>query len=253
MRHIKELESMKSYPKTISYSGDLSLLDRKKISIIGSRKPSMYSQEQSIKLASLLGANGCVVVSGGALGVDSLSHKSAKPKNTIAVLPCGIDVRYPVLNKNLLDDIAKDGLLLSQFEPDFKATPWSFVARNEMVVALGEKLIVTHADLGSGSLRSIEFALKMKKEIYVLPHRLGESVATNELLKNALAKAIYDIEEFVYDFCGTKKPETSGDEFLEFCKTNPTYEEAILKYASRVFSAELSGEIEIKNAKVYLL
>ncbi len=101
-------------------------------------------------------------------------------------------------------------------------------------------------------MRSIEYALKMKKDIFVLPQRLGESSATNELLNSGKAKAIYDIDEFVSMFSNEVdlKSHAKSDEFLEFCKTNPTYDEALVKFPNRVFEAELSGEIEVINAKI---
>ena len=250
---ILELNSMKKQPQTLYASGNEDLLKAKKISIIGSRKTSKYARELTHKLASSLQKVGVCVVSGGAMGVDAVAHLGAGSHNTIAVLPCGINIKYPAVNKNLLADIEKNGLLLSQFEPDFRATPWSFVTRNELVVALGEVLVVAEAELGSGSMRSIEFALKMGKEIFVFPHRLGESSATNELLKNNQAKVIYDIDLFVSRFGKVVQTEKSGDKFLTFCQANPTYDEALKKFPDRVFEAELSGEIEVKNAKVYLL
>jgi len=251
LEEILELNAMKSYPKEINYLGDLELLSRKKISIIGSRKPTKYSREMTQKLSQALSKAGVCVVSGGAMGIDAIAHNGATPSNTIAVLPCGVDVRYPAVNKNLLSDIQNQGLLLSQFEDASKARPYTFVLRNEVVVALGDVLVVGEAELDSGSMRSVEFALKMKKDIYVFPQRIGESGATNELLKNNQAQAIYDIEEFVATFSGQEINETIGDDFTEFCKTNPTYEEALQKFPARVFEAELNGEIEIRNAVVY--
>ena len=251
--HIKELDSMKSYPKELNYLGDLELLSRKKISIVGSRKPTKYSREMTQKLSLALSKSGVCIVSGGAMGIDAIAHTGATSSNTIAVLPCGVDIRYPAVNKNLLNDIQNSGLLLSQFKEGEKARPWSFVVRNELVVALGDVLVVCEAELDSGSMRSIEFALKMKKEIYVFPQRVGESNATNQLLRDSKAKAIYDIEEFVTRFSGKKIQERVTDSFLEYCMTNPTYEEALKKYPQRVFEAELNGEIEIRNAKVYIL
>ncbi len=162
---IIELSSMKNYPSELFYEGDLGLLKKLKISIVGSRKPSKYSRIMIQKLSSLLSKKGICIVSGGAMGVDAVAHSSAGSSNTIAVLPCGINLRYPSINKKLLDDIQKNGLLLSQFDPDFKATPWSFVVRNELVVALGDVLVVGEAELNSGTMRSVEFALKMKKKI----------------------------------------------------------------------------------------
>jgi len=250
---IFELSAMKSYPKELYFTGNLELLKRKKISIIGSRKPTKYSREMTYTLASHLSKSGVCIVSGGAMGIDAIAHQAATSSNTISVLPCGVDIRYPAVNKNLLNAIAKDGLLLSQFENSAKARPYTFVLRNELVVALGDVLIVGEAELNSGSMRSIEFALKMKKEIYVFPQRAGESGATNELLKKGLATAIYDIDEFVAKFSDVNAVEKKGDDFLEYCKTAPLYEEALRKYPQRVFEAELNGEIVVLNAVVQIV
>jgi DNA processing protein len=196
---------------------------------------------------------GVCVVSGGAMGIDAVAHKGASSCNTIAVLPCGIDIKYPSINKNLLLDIEQNGLLLSQFDISFRATPWSFVVRNELVVALGDVLVVTEAELESGSMRSVEFALKMGKEIFVFPQRVGESGATNKLLLEGKAKAIYDIDEFVSRFAQKELLHTKSDEFLEFCKTSPTYEETLKRYPHKVFEAELNGDIAIQNGKIITL
>ena len=243
---------MKKYPKELHVLGNTELLQRTKVSIVGSRKTSKYTRELTHKLASSLSKVGVCVVSGGAMGVDAVAHLGVGSKNTIAVLPCGVDIKYPSVNKNLLTDIEKNGLLMSQFEEGFRATPWSFVVRNELVVALGDVLVVAEAELGSGSMRSIEFALKMGKKIYVFPHRLGESSATNELLKNNKAEVIYDINEFVSKFGEITLNAVVQDDFLAFCSTNPTYDAAVTKFPQRVFEAELSGEIEIRNAKVFV-
>ncbi len=244
---------MKIYPPELSYAGDLELLNRVKVSIVGSRKTSKYSRELTHKLSSALAKVGVCVVSGGAMGVDAVAHLGAGASNTISVLPCGINIKYPAVNKNLLTDIQNNGLLLSQFKENDKARPWSFVVRNELVVALGEVLVVAEAELDSGSMRSIEFALSMGKEIFVFPHRLGESSATNKLLKEGKAKAIYDIVSFVSRFGSLDASEVEVDEFRLFCQTSPTYEEALSKFPSRVFEAELNAEIEVRNGKVFLL
>jgi DNA processing protein len=214
--NLPELGSMKSYPKELYFSGNKELLNRVKISIVGSRKTSKYAREFTHKLSSALSKAGVCVVSGGAMGVDAVAHLGAGSSNTIAVLPCGIDVKYPSVNKNLLSDIEKNGLLMSQFAPAFRATPWSFVVRNELVVALGDVLVVAEAELGSGSMRS-------------------------------------DVDEFVSRFGVTTGVQKNADAFLDFCETSPTYEEALAKFPDRVFEAELSGVIEIRNAKVFLL
>ncbi len=248
--NISELSCMKKYPPQLFFEGNKELLKKVKISIIGTRKPSKYSRALTHILASSLAKRGVCVVSGAAMGIDAISHMGAGSSNTIAVLPCGVDIKYPSVNKNLLSDIEKNGLLLSQFDLGFRATPWSFVVRNELVVALGDILVVSEAELGSGSMRSIEFALKMGKKIYVFPQRVGESSATNMLLKEGKAEAIYDVEEFALGFGTAEEQSADMDEFLLFCKTNPTYDEAMKIFPDRVFEAELNGEVEIISGKV---
>ncbi len=224
------------------YKGDLSLLQKPKISIVGSRRPNSYTKTMTLRLASALAQKGYVIVSGGAMGVDALAHRGAGAANTIAVLPSGIDILYPSINSKLLAEIGSKGLLLSQFEKDFKPTKWSFVVRNEIVVALGEYLIITQADKNSGSMRSAEIAMKMGKKIYVLPHRIGESDGTNYLAKEGLAEIIWDIDAFVQA--------SSSDPFIEYLKSAPTYEEAIALYGERIFEAEVDGLIEVQNMRI---
>lgn len=242
---------MKKYPDALFYIGKTGLLKKKKIAIVGSRKPNQYAREMTYKLAQKLSQSGICVVSGGALGVDAIAHKAAGSTNTIMVAATGLDKRYPAINKNIISDIEQNGLVLSQFKAGTPSRKYNFPLRNEVVVALGNILIVTYADFNSGTMRSVEYALRMGKEVYVLAHRIGESEATNDLLLQGKAKAIYDLDAFVAKFADSEIEEPVLDEFLLYCQSNPTYEEALKKYPSKIFEAELSGMIEIKNAKVY--
>lgn len=250
---IPELISMKRYPDPLYYQGNLSLLERRKISIIGSRKPNQYVQQTTYRLAQELSRVGVCIVSGGAIGTDAIAHRGAGADNTIAVLPCGIVHRYPAINKPLLKSIEANGLIVSQFDPEFQATNWSFVVRNKLVVALGEILIVTQADMGSGSMSSVEYALDMGKKIYVLPHPIGESEGTNTLLAEGKAEAIYNIDALVGKFGKVSAVFDKSDPFLLFCARRPTYEETVAKFGDKVFEAELSGIIGLQNGRINLL
>jgi len=247
-RHIKELELMKKYPDDLFFKGNIELLEREKISIVGSRKPNQYAREMTHEIASAFARFGLCVVSGGAIGTDVIAHKAAGAKNTIMVAGTGLDKRYPAINKNVISEIEKDGLVLSQFEAGTPSQRYNFPLRNELIVALGLVLVVMYADENSGTMRSVKCAQAMGKEIYVLPHRIGQSTATNDLLKKGIAKAIYDVDEFVNSFAVLKEKEVNV--FLEFCKTNPTYEDALKKFPDKVFEAELNGEITVKNGKI---
>ena len=251
-QHIPSLEGMKKYPSTLFYKGDLDLLNRPKVSIVGTRRPSNYTREFTRSLASALAKRGVCVVSGAAMGVDTIAHIGAGANNTIAVVANGLDIRYPAVNKSLIESIEKKGLMLSQFNDGFRATGWSFVVRNELVVALGDILIVTEADLNSGSMRSVEYALKMGKEIFVLPQRLDESLGTNHLLHYKQARAIHDIEVFASRFGQIADDGLEKDDFFYFCQSTPTFDESIKKFGDRVYEAELEGVITIENGIVRL-
>jgi len=249
---IPELFSMKRYPEKLSYRGSLDLLHRPKISIVGTRRPNPYTRSITLELSKKLSLSGMVVVSGAALGVDAIAHQGAGAENTIAVLPSGIDVHYPAANAELIEAIEKRGLTISPFERGFDAREWSFVVRNEIVVALGDVLIVTEADIDSGSMRSVEYALAMKKPIYVLPHRLRESAATRQLLRDGKAEAIDDIDIFVALVSQKGRNAMDDSPFFAFCRNAPTYEEVLAKFPKDIFEAELNGIVEVRNGRVYL-
>ncbi len=251
--HISQCDNMKKYPKELFYIGNTTLLNKPKVSIVGSRSPNQYARNVTQELSTKLSQAGVCVVSGGAIGIDAIAHKYAGSHNTIMVAGTGLDKRYPNINKNMIQDIEKDGLVLSQFKNDVPSYKYNFPLRNELLVALGEVLVVAYADINSGTMRSIEYAIKMEKEIYVLPHRLGESDGTNKLLENGTAKAIFNINEFVSKFSQIQNEDGVVDEFLQYCQSNPTYDEAINLYGAKVFEYELMGKIDIQNGTIILI
>ena len=248
-----EFSGLKKAPEKIWYRGDPALLKRPKVSIVGTRRPSSYTRQAVQRLAHELVRRGVVVVSGAAMGVDAIAHEGAGASRTIAVLGTGVDRRYPAVNAPLIEAIEKEGLLLSRFEPGFRATQWSFVVRNELVVALGEVLVIAEADENSGSMRSAEIALKLGREIWVLPHRLGESEGTQRLLIEGLAKPIHSLETFADRFGTVPGRKLPADDFFYFCQRNPTVDEAVSRFGERVYEAELMGEIEIREGRIRIL
>jgi len=243
-------EEMKKVPKKLYYRGDVTLLQRPRVSIVGTRTPSQYTKQMTADLSHKLSSVGAVVVSGGAMGVDGQAHFGAGYGNTIAVMPCGLDIRYPMTHKSMFEAIEREGLLLSMYEEGTKAANWSFVARNEMVVALGDVLIVAEALCESGSMRSVAYAQKMGKKIYTFPHRAGESDGTMDLVRTGEAEVIYDLDHFVSQYGQMQAIE--DDPFLCFCQSQPSYEEAVKRYGEKVSLYELEGKISITNGKVIL-
>jgi len=248
---VAELEAMRKYPNPLFYRGNVVLLDRPKVSIVGTRKPSPYTRQFTYDVSQALSRRGVVVVSGAAMGVDAIAHQGAGAANTIAVMANGLDIRYPAVNASMIAEIEQEGLLLSQFPDGQKAASWSFVVRNELVVALGEILIVAEADEGSGSMRSVEYALGMEKPIYVLPHALDVSRGTNRLLLEEKADPIYDVEAFANRFGRIpEREDLPRDPFFYFCQKHPTLDEAVEAFGDRVYEAELTGDIRVENGRV---
>jgi len=243
-----ELLRLDEIPKTLYYQGNPSLLSSTKVSIVGARKAYPYSRHITQALAHELSLRGVCVVSGGAMGIDAMAHEGAFP-NTICVLANGLDIAYPKVNKKLLQKISEQGLLLSEYEDGVRARAYSFVHRNRLVVALGEVLVVAQANLDSGSMRSVEYALQMGKKVFVFPHRLGESEATTRLLHENKAELITDIKSFADQF---GLSEEQKDPFLQKCLESPSYEEILSFDAQKLFEYELLGKLKIVNGKIVL-
>jgi len=246
----KELLNIQSPPKELFALGDISLLEKTKIAIVGSRKASFYAKEMTKKIANELSNRDVVVVSGGAMGIDASAHYGAFP-HTIAILANSLDTLYPKINEKLLFDISKKGLLLSEYETGAKITKYSFVLRNRLVVGLCDALIIAEADIDSGSLRSAAFATSFNKPIYVLPHRLGESLGTLELVKDGKAKMIFDIDEFC-NIWGLKNAKSLShtDEIIEFCKHNSDLNACLEKFGDKIYEYEIEGKIKISQMRV---
>ncbi|QDF30096.1 DNA-processing protein DprA [Halarcobacter anaerophilus] len=244
---IKELNSMKKYPENIFFKGNLELLKKRKIAIVGSRHPNAYAKKITHKIANELAKREIVIVSGAAIGTDSIAHKAATPKNTIAVMANGLDIKYPAINAKLIESIEKEGLTLSSYKDGQKPRNYTFVQRNEIVVSLAQTLIVTYADEKSGTLTSIDYALKMGKKVYTIPHHLDDSLGTQKLLEEGKIHLIYNLEKFLNSFGEIK---TKNDDLSNYLKTFPSYEEAVRKYKNRIFQLELEGEIKIENGYI---
>ncbi|NLY03365.1 MAG: DNA-processing protein DprA [Campylobacter sp.] len=242
------LTRLKNPPKKLYYRGNLEYLKRRKVSIVGSRKMSIYTKQLILNLSNALARNRICVVSGGAIGCDSAAHKGAFP-NTIAVFANGLDEIYPKVNSQLIKEIYKNSLALSEYPQGVKAYKHQFLERNRIVVSLSEALVVAQADLRSGSLASAKVAQEIGIPVYVLPHRMDESRGTNELLANKKAILIDDIDKFVSKFIDLEI-KSENDDMLNFIKSNSNFNEIYNKFGDLLYEYELDGKIEILGTKV---
>ncbi len=189
-------------PFVLFYVGDLSLINGRNLGIVGSRVCTRYGREQTERFAREIGKCGFNIVSGLSEGIDTVAHETALKNNTktIAILPNGLRMIYPVLNTNLARDIVRaGGLVLTEFYPDFEPMNYAFARRNRVIAGICEGILVTEARRESGSLTTVNFALDMNREIFALPGNCNStsSGGTNDLIKYFGSICVTDPQEVV--------------------------------------------------------
>ncbi len=160
------------------------------VSVVGSRKHTSYGKDACEKIIRGLKGYPFVIVSGLALGIDSIAHKTALEVGlpTIAIPGSGLDdkVLYPSANRGLADLILrKGGCVLSEFEPDFRATLWSFPKRNRIVAGISRAVIVIEAPEKSGALITVRMAVDYNRDVFAVPGSIFSetSKGTNKFIK----------------------------------------------------------------------
>lgn len=201
----ESLKKIYQPPKSLYCKGNIALLKQKNIlAIIGCRDYSEYGKKVAINFAYELSKRGIVIVSGGARGIDSFSHKGCimAGKETIAVLGNGIDYIYPPENKKLEEEILKNnGLIISEYPLGIKPSKYTFPARNRIISGLSNGVLVVEAKEKSGSLITIDFALEQGKNVYAIPGDITRknTIGTNEIIKQG-AKLVNNINDILEDF-----------------------------------------------------
>lgn len=160
------------------------------LAVVGSRKYTNYGREVCEKIISELRGTPVVIVSGLALGIDAIAHNAALRAGlaTIAVPGSGLgaNVLYPATNRRLAEEIvAKGGALLSEFEPDFRATPYSFPQRNRLMAGIARGVLIIEAGERSGTLITARLATEYNRDVFVVPGPIfsANSAGAHQLLK----------------------------------------------------------------------
>ena len=160
-----------SPPVLLWAKGDLELLRRPGVAIVGARAATGYGEHVAMEFAAGLCARDVVVVSGGAYGIDGMAHRAALASGgaTIAVLAGGIDRLYPSGHEALLTRVAEQGLLLSEVPCGTAPTKWRFLQRNRLIAAFSAATVVVEAGRRSGALNTARLALEMGRPVGIVP------------------------------------------------------------------------------------
>lgn len=198
------LKNINLPPLVIYWQGKaLNDLD-KKIAIIGSRKATGYSQNIINNLVDSFIENKWVIVSGGALGADTMAHRAALNNNgkTIVILGSGLLKPYPYSNKKLFTEIIEsEGTIVSPFSLNTAALAGNFPARNRVISGISKGCVVTQAALKSGTRITALYALEQGREVFAIPGPIDDelSVGCNKLIQEG-AKLVLNIQDILQEF-----------------------------------------------------
>lgn len=185
-------------PLALWVRGEPSLVDlgQKAIGIVGSRAASSYGDHVSSRLGSEIASAGWGVVSGGAYGIDGAAHRGALAAGglTAAVLACGIDRDYPAGHAQLLTEIARRGLVITEYAPGTAAAKHRFLTRNRLVAALSSAVVVVEAGRRSGAANTAAWARRLGRPLGAVPGPVtsATSVGCHQMIADGEANLVFD-------------------------------------------------------------
>ncbi|MEO0138981.1 MAG: DNA-processing protein DprA [candidate division WOR-3 bacterium] len=250
----KRLRDFQNLPKVIYYKGNLNVLNHKTVGIVGTRYPSVSAKNFVYKLSQALCENGFTVVSGGALGIDTAAHKGCINR-TVVVMGCGLNGLYPRDNIPMFNEIVKKGgLILSEFPLGIPPNPGNFPARNRVISALSDVVVIGQSPAKSGAIITAKWALDQGKDIWAIPGDPEDlrNFGSNKLIYEG-AKPLYDIGEFLAEIkegnliYNTPKPilnEYESD-LLEFLREERHIDEIVENFGNRIYNILL--ELQVKG------
>lgn len=204
-RYPKNLLDIKNHPIVICARGNMETLSKKSVAMVGTRHSTAAGMNFVSDLARVFVEHDYVVVSGMAMGTDTAAHVGALKVNgnaqTIAVVAGGVDYIWPLENESLYYEILERGCVISEMPVGYQPNGQNFVQRNRWVAGISDFLILSEADMKSGSMTTARFAIDYKKRVFAVPgHPIDpRSVGPNSLIKNGLATLCMSSKDFFDD------------------------------------------------------
>ncbi len=189
--------------------GNTQILNYKSLAVVGSRAVTPYGREVTTRMVAEAAWSSIPIISGLALGVDSVAHRAALDAGgiTIAILPGGIERVYPASHQKLAEEIVRQGgALVSEHPGRMRPHKYHFIARNRIIAGMAHAVLITEAAEKSGSLHTAEFALDQGKEVLAVPGNIfsPNSVGTHNLISQG-AQLVQNSEEVLNLFALPKK------------------------------------------------
>lgn len=202
--YLSVLSQIPDPPKRLYCRGTLPSSRQRTAAIVGTRKPTAYGRAVTEELAGKLARRNVVIISGLALGVDAIAHKSALEAGgtTIAIQANGLHTINPRTNRQLGESIiGQGGAILSEYEAGVEAMKHHFLARNRLVSGIADIIIITEAAARSGALNTAAHALAQGKEVFAVPGNITSpmSAGCNRLIAQG-ATPLVDIDQLIDEF-----------------------------------------------------
>jgi DNA processing protein len=203
------LEELPDPPRRLRVAGHLPFLDRA-IAIVGTRRASADGLALARRIARDLSLAGCVVVSGGAEGIDAAAHEGALEGGGlgIAVLAGGLARPFPRAHAPLFERIAENGAVVSEADDDDDPRAHLFLARNRLIAALARAVIVVQAPVRSGALSTAAHARALGRPLLCVPWAIGDARGEGgvALLASGAARACRDAADVIEAVTGEPRP-----------------------------------------------
>lgn len=234
----KNLLETKDYPAVLFVRGDYKCLtEGVPFGVIGSRTPSVYGVNAAENIVTTLGEKGALIVSGGAVGIDSVAHKAAikSGAKTVLVMGCGHGYNYLPENASLRKAVTNQGAVISEYPPFEPVHPGSFPQRNRIISGMSKAVVIIEAAEHSGTFSTANHAKKQGRELFVLPGDInsGNFAGSNRLITEG-AKAVFSGEDILVscDLLGKSKRfkgEKTGETFASIEEKSPEGKAFVLK------------------------
>ena len=190
----KNLFNIVDPPSILFYKGRLPDENKPSVAMIGARQCSLYGKQVAESFAKNFASEDIQVISGMARGIDGISQQTAVDYDgaTFGVLGCGVNFIYPPENKELFEEVLKNGGLISEFEFDEPPIRKYFPSRNRIISGLSDAVLVVEARKKSGTLITVSQALEQGRDVFAVPGRItdGLSDGCNFLLANGAGIAL---------------------------------------------------------------
>ncbi len=245
------LNELPDSPMVLFFYGKLEekIFEQKFCSVVGTRNNTIYGEKVAREIANILSKEQIIIVSGLAIGIDSLVHLQALKKDALTVAVLGVPLEEKFLKRGIINQIIKkNGIIFSEYPPGEKIDAGMFIRRNRIIAGLSSLTIIIEAGKKSGALSTAQFALDYNRDVLAVPGEFGKetSFGTNWLIKNSMAELLLT-ENDILQSLGLSTLESKGSLKEEKIKNSLNEKEKVIYKLLKEFNELNLEEMSVKS------